>query len=795
MAPDRGRDESEGLSSFAQVAVTPLASPRASPPHDEASSKATSKHHAAEGHHFTIRGVAIGCVVGILICFSNTFFGLQTGWVSGMAMPASLIGFAFFKAVAKHLDYPFSPVENVLVQTVAGAVGTMPLGCGFVGVVPALEYLLTPAENGPLRLGLGRLVVWSLGLAFFGVVFGVPLRKQVIIREKLRFPSGTATALMIGLLHGQGEKDTGRGDGEMGMEAGGGARNTEVAAGSAVRGDYGMEEEEQRLLISQALEQQSEGRASEGALDERQKHVKRMTAGLSDTSQKTSSQSAIQNERSWRLKIRLLAISFLLSSIYTLITYFIPQLHHIPFLGSYLASNWLWTFNLSPAYLAQGIIMGPATTFHMLLGAIVGWTALSPLAKKKGWAPGPVKDWEHGSKGWIVWISLAIMLADSLVNLGWLAGRPLLGLVSRYLIPSTIKRRGWKKRFMLLNRPTRHNYTAVDVEEDEQAEAEEDSTLLYPTISTSTSTSTHPPPSTKPTIAPITNPPGDRDAPPSQQISARLVLLSLGLSLSLCIISIHATFPHLIPLHATLLSLPMSFLLSIMGVRAMGETDLNPVSGISKLTQLVFALLIIPRSNPHAITINLIAGAVSEAGALQAGDLLQDLKTGHLLGASPKAQFYGQLIGSFVGAIASAAVYRLYTNVYAVPGDQFPVPTAYVWIFTARLVTGKGLPPRVAEWATGAGALFAASTVLRIVGAGTKWQGYVPGGIAVAVGMYNTPSFTLARALGGFATWYWVRYRDYDESVIIIVASGLILGEGVCSIVNLALAAWGVPHL
>ena len=51
--------------------------------------------------------------------------------------------------------------------------------------------------------------------------------------------------------------------------------------------------------------------------------------------------------------------------------------------------------------------MGPATTLHMLLGAIIGWGILSPLAKSKGWAPGPVEDWSSGSKGWIVWISLA----------------------------------------------------------------------------------------------------------------------------------------------------------------------------------------------------------------------------------------------------------------------------------------------------------------------------------------------------------------------------------------------------
>jgi len=77
----------------------------------------------------------------------------------------------------------------------------MPLSAGFVGVIPALERLLEPEEGGPLRVGTPQLMFWSIGVAFFGVFFAVPLRKQVIIKERLKFPSGTATALMISVLH------------------------------------------------------------------------------------------------------------------------------------------------------------------------------------------------------------------------------------------------------------------------------------------------------------------------------------------------------------------------------------------------------------------------------------------------------------------------------------------------------------------------------------------------------------------------------------------------------------------
>lgn len=433
--------------------------------------------------------------------------------------------------------------------------------------------------------------------------------------------------------------------------------------------------------------------------------------------------------------------------------------------------------------------MGTSTSLHMLVGAIVGWAILSPMAKHNGWAPGPVNDWEDGSKGWIVWVSLAIMLADSIINLGWLiirsikiSGPPLLR-----------KARQEVRRFSIQGSlpPPRHHDWELD---STASEADE--------------------------------------APPEELISTRTVAILLPLTLGLNVLSMHIAFGNIITPWLSTLATLLALVLSVMGVRALGETDLNPVSGISKLTQLIFAATTSSSSHTRrqAIVTNLLAGAVSESGALQAGDMLQDLKTGHLLGASPKAQFYGQVIGSLFGAFLATAVYRMYTSVYELPGSMFQIPTAYVWLFTARLVTGQGLPD--GAW----GAAFVACliavivTILRIVGTGRNggkdalWKAYVPGGVAVAVGMYNVPSFTLARAIGGVIAWVFDRrahhmkrtrqisreYRDDtslgDEelraeqksdaeeddkysSTVVILASGLILGEGVVSIINLALSA------
>ena len=294
MAPDRGA--SSGKTPTYQ-AITPESAPdpyssTMELPEEEARASAETLEReearefladrAASDRNFTVRGVLVGLGIGIIICFSNTYFGLQTGWVSGMAMPAALIGFAFFKSIARFIDYPFTPVENVLVQTVAGAVGTMPLGVGAVAVLPALNFLLDPSENGPLELGIGRLLIWSVGICFFGVFVAVPLRKQVIIREKLRFPSGTATALMIGVLHGNEEKSKEGGDP---MQL---IRNRGDDTAGRERGDSDEFTEDQDVENTQLF-------------------------------------GGHKTENDWKTKIRMLIIAFSLSALYVSISYHISS--------------------------------------------------------------------------------------------------------------------------------------------------------------------------------------------------------------------------------------------------------------------------------------------------------------------------------------------------------------------------------------------------------------------------------------------------------------------------------------
>ena len=242
---------------------------------------------AEQDTHFTLRSTLVGLIIGVIICFSNTYFGLQTGWVSGMAMPSALIGFAYFKSVARYIKSPFTPVENVLVTTVAGAVGTMPLGCGFVGVMPALNFLLKSEENGPLVLGTWKLIIWAIGICFFGVVIAVPLRREVIIREKLKFPSGTATALIIGVLHGNQDQD---GD------------------GAAKKQDC--------LEIFKRRSQDALRSSSISGIPAGSSQDEAVPSTLQEDSEPDQQGLSIDHRSDWKAKIKLLLIAFVISAVY-----------------------------------------------------------------------------------------------------------------------------------------------------------------------------------------------------------------------------------------------------------------------------------------------------------------------------------------------------------------------------------------------------------------------------------------------------------------------------------------------
>lgn len=300
----------------------------------------------------------------------------------------------------------------------------------------------------------------------------------------------------------------------------------------------------------------------------------------------------------WAANIKLLMICFGLSGFLNLTMFFFPSLRNLPIFGNTAARTWLWTFNPSLAYVGQGIIMGVETTLHMTLGAVVGWGLLSPLAHNRGWAPGPTDDWDSGSKGWIVWVSLSIMLADAIISLVHIACLSIAALPHAKMAAAYL-------RSLLPGARGQAGYSPVHNQDDEP-ESQSRSQITTD-------------PERQSLLLPRNSPPtgdladdqekAEEDAPKDQLVGSRVIWIGLVTSILLCIATIRFVFEDLMPLYATALAVAVALVLSVMGVRALGETDLNPVSGISKLAQLFFAF-VIPASHKSGVLINLISGAV-----------------------------------------------------------------------------------------------------------------------------------------------------------------------------------------
>jgi OPT family oligopeptide transporter len=144
----------------------------------------------------TVRAVISGMLIGMLMCLSNLYVVLKTGWSLGVTVTACIIAFALFSLFSKVglLKAQFSPLENNAMGSVASAAGYM-TGGGNMAAVPALFVLTGAIPNTP------SLMVWFGVIAALGVFAAIPIKRQLINIEQLPFPTGIATAETITSLH------------------------------------------------------------------------------------------------------------------------------------------------------------------------------------------------------------------------------------------------------------------------------------------------------------------------------------------------------------------------------------------------------------------------------------------------------------------------------------------------------------------------------------------------------------------------------------------------------------------
>ncbi len=126
----------------------------------------------------------------------------------------------------------------------------------------------------------------------------------------------------------------------------------------------------------------------------------------------------------------------------------------------------------------------------------------------------------------------------------------------------------------------------------------------------------------------------------------------------------------------TAVSIPLVFAFSIMAVKATGLTGTTPGSALAKMTQAVYSLL-----DPGNLATNLTSAGVTSSVCLNASNLLMDIKPGYMLGAKPRQQAVGHIIGIFAGSLVSIPVFYMIFkgDISAFGTDRLPMPSAIVW--------------------------------------------------------------------------------------------------------------------
>jgi putative OPT family oligopeptide transporter len=246
----------------------------------------------------------------------------------------------------------------------------------------------------------------------------------------------------------------------------------------------------------------------------------------------------------------------------------------------------------------------------------------------------------------------------------------------------------------------------------------------------------------------------------------------------------------------------MSFFVSaVCGYMAglIGSSN-SPLSGIGILVVIGASLLLVigvkPYASPDAgkalMAFALFTTAVIFNVAAIANNNLQDLKTGQLVDATPWKQQVALVIGVIAGALVIPPVLDLMNHTYgfagapgADPNRALPAPQAGLISSLARGVIAADI-----DWSLiGIGALIGVAIVLldEVLARTTKHMRVPP--LAVGLGIYLPTSSTLMIIVGAVVGWFYDRRADRtpkpeaSKQLGILLASGLIVGEGVIAVV------------
>jgi OPT family oligopeptide transporter len=217
-------------------------------------------------------------------------------------------------------------------------------------------------------------------------------------------------------------------------------------------------------------------------------------------------------------------------------------------------------------------------------------------------------------------------------------------------------------------------------------------------------------------------------------------------------------------------AIPLILLLALIAASSTALTGITPSGSLSKIPQFTFGAI-----DPRTPAPNLMTAVMCSEVASNASNLLMDIKPGYMLGAKPRQQAVGHVIGIVAGALAATPLYFVLfgltdfdqaagrTVADTMVTEKFAFPAALQWKGVSDLVTaifggdaGRSLLSTSIVWSMGiAGFAALVMEVLRI----RTHNRFPLSPLAIGLGVVVPPDSTLMMFVG--AAFFWLAGRRY----------------------------------
>jgi OPT family oligopeptide transporter len=197
--PHQAQFEERGIPQDVEIPVEPF---KGTP--EEIERQWYEKLYLARGarmRQLTWRAIITGTLLGSFLSLANLYVGLKAGWGLGAPISACILSYAVWTVFYRFglTRTPMTILENNCMQSAATSSASS-TGATLISAFAAYIMIYGHSLSVPL------LMAWVFFLALMGVTMAIPMKRQMINVDQLRFPTGTAIAETLRALHSHGEK-------------------------------------------------------------------------------------------------------------------------------------------------------------------------------------------------------------------------------------------------------------------------------------------------------------------------------------------------------------------------------------------------------------------------------------------------------------------------------------------------------------------------------------------------------------------------------------------------------------